>query len=43
MLGIPEFDVMLVGWGLAVLAVAAIRHVYFGGTCIHIAGNSQRN
>jgi len=43
MTGILGFDGLLVGWGLAVLAVAAIRHVYFGGTCIHIAGNSQRN
>ena len=31
MLGFPGLDAMLVLWGAAVLAYAAVRHVYFGG------------
>jgi hypothetical protein len=32
----PGFDAMLILWGMAVLAYATIRHVYFGGACIQI-------
>ena len=32
----PGFDAMLVLWGMAVLAYAAIRHFYFDGICIQI-------
>ncbi len=32
----PGFDAAIVLWGAVVLAYAAIRHFYFGGTCIQI-------
>lgn len=28
----PEFDAMLVLWGVAVLAYATVQHLWFGGT-----------
>jgi hypothetical protein len=32
--GFPGFASIMLAWGAAVLAFAAVRHFYFGGTCI---------
>lgn len=40
--GFPGLEVVLVLWGVAVLAYAAVRHIYFGGLCIQIEGPAHR-
>ena len=39
----PGFDILMVGWGAAVLAYATLKHFYFGGVCIQIEpGRGER-